>query len=175
MNYCLGVYSFDSPFSDSGLYVNLTTLNGVGSDFLNLDSVKSGSKLYLHQKWNQIPKEKHEGESEPTKFAIGIEGGFIGESLFDVVKEHALVIVTKNGKQSFPLPDVSLPEFISNICQAIIDNDGMKSKMQVNGVLKHYHVDYFRTKNYLQRTGRYLGGHRRANSLQVCTNIGTGE
>lgn len=96
-----------------------------------MDSVRSGSKLYLHQKWTQIQKEKPAGESEPTKLAIGIEGGFIGESQFDIIKEHSLLVITHDGNTFFPLPDTNLPEFINNICQAIIDNDGMKSKMQV--------------------------------------------
>eukprot|EP01036_Dinobryon_divergens_P039629 gene39629-52265_t len=31
------VFSFDSPFSDSGLYVNICTFQGFGADFLDMD------------------------------------------------------------------------------------------------------------------------------------------
>ena len=68
----------------------------------------------------------------PSKLAIGTDGGFAGESKFDIVKVNQLVVVTENGPIFIPLPDTELPEYVSNIAQAIIDHGGMKSKMQVD-------------------------------------------
>jgi len=128
--------SFDSPFSDNGLYVNLVTWNGFGQDYFMQDSAKTGCRLYLHEKWDQVPKEKQVGAAEaPSELAIGTAGGFMTESKFDLIKTHALVVVNGSADGStcrVDLPNEEIPEFVSNIIQAIIDHDGMKSKMQLD-------------------------------------------
>ena len=45
------VYSFDTPESENGLYVNLSTFQSVGKDYLPLDHEKTGQRVYFHQKW----------------------------------------------------------------------------------------------------------------------------
>ena len=47
--------SFDSPFSDTGLYVNMSTYLGYGADHFLADSARSKCLLYVHEKWTQIP------------------------------------------------------------------------------------------------------------------------
>ena len=49
------VLSFDSPFSDDGLFVNMSTFLGYGADYYLSDSAKTNCRLYLHEKWTQIP------------------------------------------------------------------------------------------------------------------------
>ena len=130
--------SFDSPFTDTGLYVNLVTWQGFGEAFFLDDSAKSGSRLYLHEKWDQVPKKEDENAAAaaavPTELSIGVAGGFnLTESKFDLVKTHHLVIVAQDTSVvRVPLPNAALPEFVSNIIQAIIDHDGMKSQMQLD-------------------------------------------
>ena len=51
---------------------------------------------------------------------------------FDIIKKNQLVVVIENTPQYFDYPNNSLPEFVSNVFQAIIDHGGMKSKMQVD-------------------------------------------
>lgn len=132
------VYSFDSSFSDGGLYVNTLTFQGIGQRYLDIDSIKTGCKIYLHELWRQIPKasppvvESKEEEKAPTKLAIGVEGGFLSSSNYEIVKEHFLVVFNKDNLVTIPLPNNELPEFISNILQAIIDHEGMKSAIDVN-------------------------------------------
>src|SRR4051812_5194396 len=67
------MFSFDSPFSNSGLYVNMNTYHGVGQNYLKLDMERTKCKIYLHEKWVQIPKEEESNSEEaaPTKLAIG--------------------------------------------------------------------------------------------------------
>ena len=50
------VYSYDTPLSPTGLYVNLSTHHGVGEAHLALDHEKTGNVLYLHQRWVKTPK-----------------------------------------------------------------------------------------------------------------------
>ena len=79
------VFCFDTPFSRDGLYVNLSTLRGVGADHLRVDRARTGNALYLHQKFTKRKKPKPDGEERgaseatettPTEMAIGVEGGF---------------------------------------------------------------------------------------------------
>ena len=48
--------SFDSPFSESGLFVNMSTFFGYGVDYYLADSARSNCRLYVHEKWTQIPR-----------------------------------------------------------------------------------------------------------------------
>eukprot|EP01035_Chromulina_nebulosa_P019934 gene19934-25897_t len=131
------VVSFDSPFSDGGLYVNLITLLGYGEHYYLLDSKKTNNKLYLYEKWYQIEKKKADSEllddSQPNKLAIGLEGGFITESQYDLIKEHQLIVILDgNNIERINLPNNDLPEYLLNVIQAIIDHSGMKTKISVN-------------------------------------------
>ena len=45
---------------------------------------------------------------------------------------NQLVVITPSGPQFFNFPNSDLPEYVSNILQAIIDHGGMKSKMQID-------------------------------------------
>lgn len=139
------LFSFDSPFSSTGLYVNLSTWAGFGEQYYLEDAAKTGHKLYLHQKWDQVEKKKggdgddeeentRDGAAAPevTTLAIGVPGGFMSESKYDIIKTHALVVLTDGGPVSVPLPCAELPEFVSNILQAVIDHDGMRAKMQLD-------------------------------------------
>jgi ubiquitin carboxyl-terminal hydrolase 5/13 len=83
------VLSFDTPESPAGLFVSLSDFQGFGSDFVGLNSDRTGAKLYLNIKWTKIPKPTPPPEeaSAPTKLAIGVEGGFqVDEEQFDYEK-----------------------------------------------------------------------------------------
>jgi ubiquitin carboxyl-terminal hydrolase 5/13 len=129
------MFSFDSPFSDEGLYVNMITLRGYGKAYVGHDIKATGCKLYLHELWQQVPKEKATGgeakEAQPTKLAIGVAGGFMTEEEYDIVKDHYLIVVNGTTLESVHLPCQELPEFVSNVAQAIIAHEGMKVNMQV--------------------------------------------
>ena len=128
--------SFDSPFSDEGLYVNMVTLQGFGSQHFLADVARGRSRIYLHEKWTQVPKptveKAEESKDAPAKLAIGTPGGFMTEAQFDIIKENSLVVMTDTTPVRIALPNTALPEFVSNVAQAIIDHGGMKSKMQVD-------------------------------------------
>lgn len=120
------VYSFDTPYYETGLYLNLLTMQGVGERFLVADSQRTGCKLYLHQKWLKVRKQeaKEESDAQPNKLAIGVEGGFGLDSKTETIKEHALCVLNGAAKSFIPLPCLDLPEFLSNILQACIDHEG---------------------------------------------------
>lgn len=131
------VYSFDSPFTDTGLYVNLITYQGVGQRYLHIDAKKSNAVLYLHEKFHQIPREtsnESEEKQEITKLAIGVEGGFNTQKKYDIIEEYSLIILTENKESilaTIPLPSTEIPEFITNVINTVIKHDGMKKNLAV--------------------------------------------
>ena len=48
------MFSFDTPFSPEGLYVNLHTWQAFGAEYVELDASKSGNSLYLRQKAHKV-------------------------------------------------------------------------------------------------------------------------
>jgi ubiquitin carboxyl-terminal hydrolase 5/13 len=68
-------FSFDTPYSPNGLFVNLVTHLGYGKDFVERDSQKTGCRVYLHLKWEKVRKQPAPS-SDVSKLGIGVEGGF---------------------------------------------------------------------------------------------------
>eukprot|EP00930_Biecheleria_cincta_P037688 TRINITY_DN25895_c0_g2_i1.p1 TRINITY_DN25895_c0_g2~~TRINITY_DN25895_c0_g2_i1.p1 ORF type:complete len:884 (+),score=181.95 TRINITY_DN25895_c0_g2_i1:95-2653(+) len=124
------MFSFDTPFSEGGLAVNLKSWQGFGADMVDLDLQRSGGSggLYLRQKFKRVPKEKPaDASADPAKLAIGVAGGFLDEK-WDTVKEHSLLVVDAAGERTivaYPCDD--LPMIVSSACQAIIDHQGASS------------------------------------------------
>jgi ubiquitin carboxyl-terminal hydrolase 5/13 len=140
------VLSFDSPFSENGLYVNLQTFYSYGHDFYLQEYSRSSSssssspcKLFLHLKWKKIPIEKMEqdqDENTPQVLGIGVEGGFHTTPRYEIEKLNTLVVITENNNQPQPieisLDEENLPEYIRNVCNGILEHQGMKENMQVD-------------------------------------------
>lgn len=145
------VQSFDSPYSDNGLYVNILTYLAYGSDYYRADSIKNKCKLYIHEKWIQVPitdstttatstanatamiDESTEIQTnQPSKLAIGTDGGFTIEPKYEIQKTNQLVVITDSGPLYFPLPCTELPEYLSNVITGIVEHNGMKRLMTVD-------------------------------------------
>ena len=64
--------------------------------------MRTSSRVYLHSKYEQIPKESSEEkkEDEPTKLAIGVDGGFDMMPKYTVTKVFQLFVLTQQ-----PNPD----------------------------------------------------------------------
>ena len=87
-------YSFDSPYAEGGLFVNLKTFAGCGRDFVQKDASRSQTVLYAHHRWTKTPKEDVE-MSEPTTLGVGVQGGFESEDArYDIVKVRSLAVVS---------------------------------------------------------------------------------
>ena len=49
------MFSFDTPLSPGGLFLNLKTLQSFGDEFVDNDFNRdAGFPLYLHQKWTRV-------------------------------------------------------------------------------------------------------------------------
>ena len=115
--------SFDTPLSADGLYVSLTSFQGFGAEHVALDHEKTGNRLYVHFKHTRVAKEAPPAAAAdaaaPTKMAIGGEGGFaVDVEKWEIVKEHALVVMPQ--KASVALPNPELPEIVIQAANALI-------------------------------------------------------
>ena len=48
------MFSFATPLSSGGLYVNLGTWQAFSAAFVGLDFERTGNALYLWEKWNKV-------------------------------------------------------------------------------------------------------------------------
>lgn len=83
--------------------------------------------------YTQIPKlsEKESEENAPTKLAINVEGGFQTNDRYTLERRYFLAVWMGTAFEDIPLPNPELPEFVSNVCDAIIQHNGMKLRAQV--------------------------------------------
>ena len=135
------VFSFDTPFSRGGLYVNLSTLRGVGADHLRLDRARTGNALYLHLKFVKRKKATSDESTEtttkeqtPTRLAIGVDGGFDVDdnNKYDTEETYALVVCESSDDasseevalKSTPYPNPDLPILVCDVCDSVIKHCG---------------------------------------------------
>nr|CAG4639793.1 EOG090X0181 [Daphnia pulex] len=118
------VFSFDTPESETGLYVCLNTFLGYGQDYVDYHVNKTGNRIFLHLKKIKklIPQDKNELEPEKkiTRLAIGIEGGFPIENSPKYEYEDKNSIAIFPGPKEIPLPQPNLPTELENGVQGIL-------------------------------------------------------
>jgi ubiquitin carboxyl-terminal hydrolase 5/13 len=115
-------YSFDSPYAEGGLFVNLKTFAGCGRDFVQKDASRSQTVLYAHHRWTKTPKEDVE-MSEPTTLGVGVQGGFESEDArYDIVKVRSLAVVSDD-VTLIQLPCSDIPEYVTMLVDACLDHE----------------------------------------------------
>ncbi|XP_076049156.1 ubiquitin specific protease 5 [Oratosquilla oratoria] len=110
------MFSFDSPDSETGLYVCLNTFLGWGKEYVSWYSERTGNHvfLHLHRTRKELPMEK---ESEPEKkiarLAIGVEGGFNPDAAKKKYEytDHNVILILPD-YDAIPLPNPDLPEIV---------------------------------------------------------------
>lgn len=127
------MYSFDTPESEGGIFVSLSSFQGFGREYVVLDHEKTSNVLYLHEKRRRVPLSEEEllkQQSRPDKLAIGGDGGFqVGQPKYKIEKSHALVLLPD--LQFIPLPCPELPELILQAISATLAHDSASTADQV--------------------------------------------
>lgn len=86
-------YTFDSPFSEAGLFVNLTTLVAVSRRFVAPDAARTQNEVYLHEKFSQLPKAIAAAAASEAGGG-GLEGKELAVAApadpFEIVKTHSV-------------------------------------------------------------------------------------
>ncbi|CAM4904693.1 unnamed protein product [Rotaria socialis] len=118
------LYSFDSPASENGLFICMSTFYGVGKDHVARHChLNPGKNIFLHISRRRIlvPVDPNVEPTRVTKMAIGVEGGFDvnGPKRFTFEERYAIYI---HPNVIIPYPDQAstLPEHVKQSADAII-------------------------------------------------------
>ncbi|KAJ8599608.1 hypothetical protein CTAYLR_004676 [Chrysophaeum taylorii] len=123
-------YSFDSPYSEGGLFVNLRTFRGVGRAWVETDAKAQGGGVvvYAHHKWRRVPKKitKSSEEEEKTRLGVGVEGGFpTEEEQYETAKTESVAVWSSSrdgGVEMVSYEDV--PELVRMVVRSVLDHAG---------------------------------------------------
>ena len=114
-------YSFATPFSVGGIYVDLKTWEGYALEWMP----RGLSLVFVHLEY--FTEER--AVPSPTKLAIGIDGGF-GEVL--VKKILSVVARLPTGEQiEWPIDDPDVPEPIARCARAVAEHRGAREQAEV--------------------------------------------
>ena len=126
------IISFDSPFSLTGIYVNLKTFLSYGLNSLkyDIDAASTSAATPTLYAWilkTKVPRIPEHGatslEENPTKMAIGIEGGFKTEDQkYEILTSvHVVSMIGKEERVTFEYPGSNgeLPTFVSDVVAAV--------------------------------------------------------
>ncbi|KAK8452514.1 hypothetical protein SEVIR_5G122300v4 [Setaria viridis] len=122
--------SFDTPRSEGGLYVDMSSFLGFGREHVEWNFEKTGNPVYLHivQRRKPEPDEADRPLKKPTLLAIGVEGGFGDqEPEYD---EHFEIIILPDFI-SLPFPSVDLPEKVRLAVDKVILAESADRKQQL--------------------------------------------
>ncbi|KAG2595322.1 ubiquitin carboxyl-terminal hydrolase 14-like [Panicum virgatum] len=122
--------SFDSPRSEGGLYVDMSSFLGFGREHVEWNFEKTGNPVYLHIVQRRKPEsdEADRPLKKPTLLAIGVEGGF-GDQ--EPEYDDTFEIVILPDFISLPFPSVDLPEKVRIAVDKVILAESADRKQQL--------------------------------------------
>ncbi|XP_067951524.1 ubiquitin carboxyl-terminal hydrolase 5-like [Watersipora subatra] len=115
------MFSFDTPDSETGLYVCMTQHYGFGKRYVEEYHRNSGCRVFLHMKRKRkiLPQNDEPDKKKPTRLAIDVDGGFdSSQTKYDIVEENSVIVLPE--WKSFTLPDETLPGMTQLTIAAII-------------------------------------------------------
>lgn len=135
------IYSFDTPLSDGGLFISLTSFWGIGENYLEKHFDNTSECVYLHHKRvGTLPPDTSEDDppaKKVTRLAIGVEGGFDADKLSVQFEDiYNIVILRKTGgsleRSIYSLTDDIVPEMIVMSATAVLTSS--ESSNQENSI-----------------------------------------
>lgn len=120
--------SFDTPRSEGGLYVDLSSFLAFGKDHVSWQHQKTGNSVYLNIKEQLKPLNEDRPHKKPTLLAIGVDGGFNSK---EQEYETTYNIVILPDFVELPFPNVQLPEKVRLAVDGVLAAVGAERKEQV--------------------------------------------
>ncbi|GLC48552.1 hypothetical protein PLESTB_000110300 [Pleodorina starrii] len=129
------MFTYDSPESPGGLYVNLTTFQGFGEEMVGLDQQRTGAGLYLLLKHKRVPLPK--AEVEAARAAAQAAGQLLlNAPSFRVETSQSLVVMGPAGgagaggaaaaeRLVVPLPCPDLPERVLQSIDGVLRHESV--------------------------------------------------
>ncbi|KAI1901944.1 hypothetical protein AGOR_G00039640 [Albula goreensis] len=107
-------FSFANPEAEGGIYVCMNSFMGFGTQYVERHHTKTGQRAFLHIKRTRKAQDKDTNSDpskrQPTRFGIGIEGGFDVEQ---EQYEEEVKIVLFPDKQEVTLDDLAtMPDVV---------------------------------------------------------------
>ncbi|GFW95543.1 ubiquitin carboxyl-terminal hydrolase 5 [Trichonephila clavipes] len=117
------VLCFDTPESENGLYICMSLFLGFCRKHVQAYFFKTSNSLFLHLKRFKREVEGTDvSTSNPTKLAIGLEGGFnVGGKKYEYEDHNSIVLLPDFHVISLPCPD--LPESVQLSIGSILEID----------------------------------------------------
>ncbi|GLI59780.1 hypothetical protein VaNZ11_001743 [Volvox africanus] len=118
------MFTYDSPESPGGLYVNLTTFQGFGQEMVELDQRRTGGVLYLHLRHKRVPLPK--SEVEAARAAAQAAGQMLlNAPTYRMDKQQCLVVMGQGGagRLEIPLPCSDLPERVLQSIEGVLRHE----------------------------------------------------
>eukprot|EP00968_Pinguiococcus_pyrenoidosus_P001590 scaffold69_cov248-Pinguiococcus_pyrenoidosus.AAC.84 len=123
-------FSFDSPFSATGLYTNLSSLRSYGKAYLAMDPQFPG--LYLFQKFTKVPKDVPMDVEEPAKLGLGVPGGFLTEAeKFSLEKSYGIAVFAGSSEFLLALENQEIPEMVVVVARQVIEHQGYSDQQDL--------------------------------------------
>lgn len=131
------VYSFDTPDTYTGLYVNLTTFLGLGQDYVQHYYLLTDNPVFLHikRKRKEIPS-KHQGdgpEKKITRLAIGTTDGFTPDQQKYTYHESYEIVILPNFI-TVPYPTDNLPQEVEVAIKSILEAESATKIAEVEAL-----------------------------------------
>ncbi|KAF3776247.1 Ubiquitin carboxyl-terminal hydrolase 14 [Nymphaea thermarum] len=120
--------SFDTPRSEGGLYIDMSTFLAFGKDYVEWNYEKTGNPVYLHIQETRKSVPEDRPLKKPTLLAIGVDGGFESQEL-EYEATHKIVVLPTYVE--LPFPSVELPEKVRLAVDAILMSEGIERKEQI--------------------------------------------
>eukprot|EP00899_Mesostigma_viride_P006052 jgi/Mesvir1/15448/Mv06630-RA.3 len=125
--------SFDTPKSEGGLYVDLTSFLAFGKEFVTLNYEKTGHAVYLHiNKTRKKPEEEDPPRKKATThLSLAADGGLqIPDPEAQWEETHSVVLLPSF--TVFPYPDPDLPELLLSSVQAVLSSTSAERAAQTS-------------------------------------------
>ncbi|KAM5585850.1 hypothetical protein ABKV19_004984 [Rosa sericea] len=120
--------SFDTPRSEGGLFVDMSTFLAFGKDHVGWNYEKTGNPVYLHIKQTKVLVPEDRPLKKPTLMAIGVNGGFDNNEP-EYEETHSIVLLPDY--VTLPFPSVELPEKVRLAVDSILMAEGAEKKEQL--------------------------------------------
>ena len=170
-------YSFDTPETNQGLYINLLTKQAISARYLTFDRQRTKGQIYLQEEFFRVPKPipvtevvVTDSSSKPTKLGINIDGGFQTDiPPYEIQEKYTIVIFTSNDPNNindrlmFPYRTEAtngLPEFLLSVCEAVIAHkDGAVSAPSLSAWEEKVEVSIYALELPQVNNGKTISPH----------------
>lgn len=130
------VYSFDTPDTFTGLYINLTTFLGLGQDYVQhyYELTKNPVFLHIKRRRKEIPSKYQDGpEKKITRLAIGTADGFTPDQQKYIYHESYQIIILPNFI-TIPYPTDNLPQEVEVAIKYILEAESATKIAEVEAL-----------------------------------------